>query len=44
MEAAWQKLEPPGSDSPVPLQLAVRPHAPSELPAPEAERASVPSA
>jgi hypothetical protein len=44
MEAAWQKLEPPGSDSPLPLQLAVRQHAPSELPAPEASRVSSPSA
>jgi hypothetical protein len=44
MEAAWQKLEPPGSDTPLPLQLAARRHTRSELPAPEAERASAPSA
>jgi hypothetical protein len=44
MEAAWQKLEPPGSDTPPPLQLAARQHTRSELPASEAERASAPSA
>jgi hypothetical protein len=44
MEAAWQKLEPPGSDSPLPLQLAARKHARSELRAPEPVRASSPSA